>query len=288
MKSKITHFGAIGFALASFTFWVFADVAVKLAGESALPSYEILGFLGLFIVVFMLAYGVWRGEVKALWPVSPQRQFFRACLDLGNYLLIVIALRHVPLTLFYILVFTAPMAIALLAALFLREHLEWRKATAIFMGFIGVVIAVDPFGTDKQGDWIGYGACFLGVACFAVNMVWSRTMTQTERSDSLTFFSGLVSAVGGFGMMLWHAEPVSFSLLVLLGAMGLFSTLGNVCSFIALKHTTAANVSQYHYTQLITGAGIGYLVWHEQPNLAMLIGSVFIIGSGLYIAARSR
>jgi drug/metabolite transporter (DMT)-like permease len=279
---------AIGFAVASFTFWVFADVMVKLAGESALPTYEIFGFLGLFIVLFMVVYGLWRKEVKALWPIHPQRQFLRACLDLTNYLLIIVALRHVPLTLFYILVFTAPMLIALLAAIFLREHLEWRKATAIVTGFLGVVIAVDPFGTEKQGDWIGYGACLLGVACFAVNMVWSRTMTQSERSDSMTFFSGLVMAVIGLGLMLWHAEPLGRDTLAMLGAMGLFSTLGNVCSFIAIKHTTAANVCQYHYTQLISGAGIGYLVWHEQPTLAMLSGSVLIIASGLYIAARSR
>ena len=66
---------------------------------------------------------------------------------MANNVCVVIALRHLTLTLFYILVFTAPMVIALLSAVFLREGLPWRKGLAIVAGFAGVVIAVDPWGT---------------------------------------------------------------------------------------------------------------------------------------------
>jgi drug/metabolite transporter (DMT)-like permease len=69
-----------------------------------------------------------------------------------------------------------------------------------------------------------------------------------------------------------------------LGATGFFCALGSVCFYVALKHSSAANVSQYHYTQLLTGALIAYLFWHEIPTISMLLGGVLIVGSGLYIA----
>lgn len=284
MKFSLSDRGAIGFAVAGFTFWVLADTCIKLVGQSALPAYEIIGFLGLFIAAFLLAYGLLRRQVRTLWPQHPGRQFVRSCLDLGNNLCVVVALRHLSLTLFYILVFLAPMVTAVLGALFLREHMTWRRAAAVLTGFAGVVIAVNPFGSARQGDWIGYAACMVCVACFSVNMVWSRVLTQTEPAESLTFFSGLVMTVWGFGLMLIHAAPLTARLSAGLCAMGIFCALGSLCFFVALRHTTAATVAQYHYTQLLTGALLAYLIWHTRPTPFVVLGAVLIVASGMYIA----
>jgi drug/metabolite transporter (DMT)-like permease len=181
-------------------------------------------------------------------------------------------------------VFLSPGVITLLAALFLRENPGLRKSLAIAIGFAGVVLAVNPFGSSRQGDWIGYAACMVCVSCFSVNMVWSRVLTQTETPESLTIFSGLVLAVAGLACMAWHAEPITPRLLLALLATGACCATGSICFFIALRHTAASNVSQYHYTQLVTGALVSFLVFHELPTLWMLLGGSLIIGSGLYIA----
>jgi drug/metabolite transporter (DMT)-like permease len=287
MESSYSEFEAIGFALVGFTFWVLADSMIKMLGSSKLPAFEVVAFLGFFAASFLLLRGLWRKEVKSLWPKRPKRQIVRSSLDLVNNLCVVVALRHLPLTLFYILVFMAPMVTAILAALFLHERLDWRKSMAIIAGFVGVIVAVDPFGTARPGSWIGVAACMVCVACFSANVVWSRTITQTESPESLVFFSGLVMAAYGFGRMLAHAEPLTARLTAGLCAMGFFCAFGSVCFFIALKHTSAANVSQYHYTQLISGALIAYLFWREIPGISMLSGGVLIVGSGLYIAMRA-
>ncbi len=284
MKPSVSDFEAIGLALAGFTFWVLADSTIKMIGRSTLPAYEIIAFLGLSVVICLAAYAVARGEARLLWPQNPRFQAVRSCLDLANNLCVVIALRHVPLTMFYILIFTAPMLITLLAAIFLKEKIEARKGLAIIAGFAGVVIAVNPFGSSQPGDWAGYGACAVCVTCFSINMVWSRVLTRTETPESLTFFSGMVMIVAGFCAMLWHAQPLGVRLLAALFAAGAFCALGGICFFVALKHTSAANVSQYHYTQLVTGALVAYLVWHEVPSLSMVLGGSLIIVSGLYIA----
>jgi drug/metabolite transporter (DMT)-like permease len=288
MKRSVTELGAIGYALSGFTFWVLTDTSIKLVGQSGLPPYEMVAFLGLFMILFLGTYGLVRGKASSLRPHRVGLQLARACLDLTNNLCVVIALRHLTLTLFYILVFTAPMVVALLSAAFLKEGLSWRKWLAIVAGFAGVVIAVHPWGSERQGDWAGVTACIICVCCFSVNMVWSRVLTRTESPESLAFFSGIVTAAVGFVLMLHHAAPLTPRLTAGLFAMGLFCAAGTLCFYIAVKHTSAANVSQYHYTQLPTGTLVSYLVWHDKPGFFVLIGGSLILASGLYIAVAAQ
>jgi len=286
---QVSELKAIGFALAGFTFWVLTDTSVKLVGQSGLPPYEMVAFLGLFMAVFLALYGFARGQLHILRPHRLSRQLARACLDMANNVCVVIALRHLTLTLFYILVFMAPIVISLLSAIFLREGLPWKKAMAIVAGFAGVVVAVHPWSSAHDGDWIGFTACIVCVACFSTNMVWSRVLTQTETPESLAFFSGVVTAVVGFALMVFvHTAPLTIRLTMGLLVMGLFCALGTLCFYIAVKHTSAANVSQYHYTQLVTGTLVSYLIWRDKPSFYVLLGGTLILASGLYIAVTAR
>src|ERR1700761_9517765 len=288
-REQVSDLRAIGFALAGFTFWVLTDTCVKLVGQSGLPPYEMVAFLGLFMAVFLAVYTFSRGQGQLLRPHRLSRQVARACLDMTNNVCVVIALRHLTLTIFYILIFLAPIVTALLSAIFLREGVPWKKAVAIVAGFVGVIVAVHPWSGTREGDWIGFAACMVCVACFSTNMVWSRVLTQTESPESLAFFSGIVTAVAGFALMGFvHAAPLSIPLITGLFAMGLFCALGTLCFYIAVKHTSAANVSQYHYTQLVTGTLLTYLVWHERPGFYVILGGILILVSGIYIALTAR
>ena len=283
----MTHLRATTLAFAGFTLWVFTDTAIKLVNQSHLPSFEILAFLGLFMAFFMTAHALIRRDLRALPPRKLGPQFLRSALDLGNNICVIIALRHLTLTLFYILIFLAPIVVALLSPFLLRERMTWPKALAILTGFAGVVIAVDPWGSSRQADWIGYAACMGCVACFSLNIVWSRVLTQTETPESLTLFSAAVMAIVGFSLTLSHPVPLTGRNLALLVAMGLLCSIGSLCFFFALKHTTAANVSQFHYTQLVTGAVVSYFVWNQMPALSTILGAILIIVSGVYIAVHA-
>jgi drug/metabolite transporter (DMT)-like permease len=278
----------VGFAICGFTFWVLADTTIKIVGRSMLPAYEIIGFLGVFVCGFLALYAKVRHELAVLWPTQPRRQMVRSCLDLANNFCVVIALRHVSLTLFYILVFLSPICITFLAAIFLHEKIGVRKALAIVAGFTGVVIAVNPFGTSRQGDWIGFAACMVCVCCFSVNMVWSRVLTRTETPESLAFFSGVLMVVAGAAGMMFHAVALNWMAVGGMAAMGAFCSAGAICFFVAVKHTSASTVSQYHYTQLVTGALVTFLVWRELPTMWMLMGGALIVAAGLYIAVLTR
>ena len=92
---------------------------------------------------------------------------------------------------------------------------------------------------------------------------------------------------GGAGM-LFHAVPLNWMAVGGLAAMGAFCSAGAICFFVAVKHTSASTVSQYHYTQLITGALVTFLVWRELPTIWMLMGGTLIVAAGLYIAVLAK
>ncbi len=288
MKAPVSDLTAILFAIFGFTCWVLGDSCIKWMGQSGPPPQEIVAFMGCFMALTLILQAAVRRNFGNLRPRSVVRQALRALLDMTCNISVVIALRHLSLTTFYILIFTSPILISLLSAGFLGERVTPRKAVALLVGFGGVVIAVAPSSHAQRIDLIGLASCMVCVVCFSVNMVWSRVLTRTEPPESLAFCSGLVTAVAGLLFTSLHPRPLTPTLWLTLGMMGVFCAAGTLSFYFAVKHTSASNVSQYHYTQLLTGALVSYLVWHEKPGLPMLVGGSLIIGSGLLIALATR
>jgi drug/metabolite transporter (DMT)-like permease len=288
MKPRVSDLNAIFFAVFGFTCWVLADSCIKWVGQYGLPPEEIVAFMGFFMALTLTLQAAVRRNLGNLRPRSLVRQVLRALLDMTNNVCVVIALRHLSLTMFYVLIFTSPLIISVLSAVFLGERFTPKRALALLVGFCGVVIAVAPWSHAQHIDLIGLVSCFVCVACFSVNMVWSRVLTRTETPESLAFCSGLVTAMAGLALTSFHPRPLTYTLLLALGMMGVFCAGGTLSFYVAVKHTSASNVSQYHYTQLITGALVSYLVWNDKPGLPMLVGGMMIIGSGLMIAITTR
>jgi drug/metabolite transporter (DMT)-like permease len=157
MKARVSDLTAIFFAVFGFTCWVLGDSCIKWIGQFGLPPEEIVAFMGLFMALTLTVQAAVRRNLGNLRPRSVARQGLRALLDTANNLCVVIALRHLSLTMFYILVFTSPLTIALLSAIFLGERMTTKKAVALVAGFCGVVIAYSLLLTRENmapcGSW---------------------------------------------------------------------------------------------------------------------------------------
>jgi hypothetical protein len=86
LGAKISDLQAIGFALAGFTFWVFADSSIKRVGQLGMLAYEMVAFLGLFMASFLAIYCMARRQMYLLRPHSLNRQIARAVLDMPTIL----------------------------------------------------------------------------------------------------------------------------------------------------------------------------------------------------------
>jgi drug/metabolite transporter (DMT)-like permease len=288
VKPRVSDLTAIFFAIAGFTFWVLGDSSIKWIGQFGLPPVQIVASMGFFMALTLFTQAALRGKLANLRPRSLLRQSLRALLDMTNNICVVIALRHLSLTMFYILVFTSPLAIALLSRVFLGERITANKALALFVGFAGVVVAVAPWSHASRIDLAGFLACMVCVSCFSINMVWSRVLTRTEPPESLAFCSGLVTAIAGFALTGFHAHPLTLPVGAALVMMGVFCAAGTLCFYVAIKYTSAGNVAPYHYTQLITGTLVSYIVWRDKPALPTILGGALILVSGAMVALAAR
>jgi len=285
VKTTLLHLRSITMAVIGYTLWVVSDAGIKLVVESKLPPYEVVAFLGLFAALSIAIFYGGQGKVRELWPKKPMNQIIRSLLAFGCVTCNAIALKHLPLTVFYVVVFTSPMIVALLASCTLREHLSWSKIIAIVVGFVGVVIAIDPWDHLSGGDWIGYAAATGSAVFYSFATTMLRFTSQSETTHSIIFMTGMVEVILGFGLMFWHAVPVPLSVLMIMALMGAVCGSGSIFNANALKHTDAATVEQFHYTQIIFGALIGYAIWHEVPTHNTVFGAIVIVVSGIYIAA---
>lgn len=285
MDSSRTQLGGVLLAIMAFTCFVLADTCVKGLVRYHLPVYEVVSSVALLELLLLVGWAAARGRMGTLLPRRPLRPLLRSGLDLLNNICVVIALRHLPLALFYILVFLAPAVTTLLEAALLKEPLGRMRWLAVVTGFAGVVVAVDPWGAARAGDRTGYLACMVCVACFSASMVWSRRLTQEESPESLTFCSSLVQAATGVAVLFERPVPLTMPMGGLFATAAVVSLAGGLCFFFALRRTSAATVSQFHYTQLLTGALLAFLIWRERPTLYMVLGGVLIVVSG-WVAAR--
>lgn len=102
------------------------------------------------------------------------------------------------------------------------------------------------------------------------------------------FMTSFTECIAGFLLMLWHATPIAPVALFCVVVLGVMNVTGNLLNANALRHANAAVVEQFHYTQIVTGAFLGFMIWGDVPSMAMMVGAVVIILAGLYVVARLK
>ena len=285
------HLRGIALALAGFFLWVVCDTTVKLAGDYGLPSQEIAVFLGGFCVLFLVIFLFARGELHKLKPVQPFPILLRAVLNVGIMFCNLAAFPRLSLSGFYVTVFTAPLLIALTSAVFLGERLSMMTALAIFVGFVGVVIALDPVALlASHGSLIGYLAAFAGTFLFVASQLMLRRMANKETPECiiLAVFTLITLTGAALSLNAPHFIAPSSHALGILALSALADVLGAFCIAWAMQIGPTATVSSFHYSQLISGSLFGYLIWHDTPTWNLVAGAGIIIASGLYIAHHAR
>jgi drug/metabolite transporter (DMT)-like permease len=247
------------------------------------PTGQLLSMRGLFVLL-PIGVLVWRaGGISALRINRYRGQSIRAGLVCLSSLLFLTALSLMPLADAIALTFVGPLFITALAPFMLGEIVGWHRWLAVLLGFVGVVIMVQPSSGALQ--WV---AVFpLGVAlCGALRDIVTRHMHATESTVAIMFYS--VVAVILFGFVIGAAGWRDMSV----GQVGLFAingiVLGTAYFFLieALRHAEASVVSPFKYVSLLWAIVLGQLIWGDIPGAQVLIGAVLIIASGWYILHR--
>lgn len=281
------------FAVAGFTAWAVTDTLVKIAGLSGLSPFLIL-FLSGFSASFCGIAGLLvTNRLYRLKPVNVKLQLIRSVVLLALSFSALTAFTNLPVTTVYISIFSSPFLMALYGRIFLNESLSKGQIIAIFLGFTGVLIALSNSAemtvASGENPIAGYIALPSFVFCYIAGMVILRYLGDTETSESTMLFPNIVCAIF-FLPSLFFADMSQLSgpvlaLVLSIGAMGVSGYWFMIKSF---KMVPMAITSTMQYTQLVTGAVLGYLIWDRVPDVQTWAGGAMIIIAGIMMAFFAR
>jgi drug/metabolite transporter (DMT)-like permease len=279
-------YGVVFAALAAM-FFSFQDALVKwLSSDFSLFQLlfvrSIIGVTALCALI-RVRFG-WTGLITR----RPGGHLLRALSNLIAFLSYYFAITRMPLADATSLVLGYPLFLALLSGIFLGEHPRGRQVLALIAGFLGVMFVVQP--SAENVDWLGAGAAIVGSLMFAVLGLQTRYLSKTE-STELMVFSAALSFLVVTGLTLpfvWKSVTVvEFCLMVLMGSSGI---LGQYCLVSGFRYAPVYLVGALEYTGLIWAILFGWRFFNDIPSLAVLVGAILIITSGIVIvqAEKSR
>ena len=293
MSTVYTHKNYVQAALyasAGFGGWTVSDAFLKLAGTSGVSPGQVMLVSGIsgMVVVFLLA--LLRGNVRRLKPHRWQSLLGIGLCQWVAFVCWVTALPHLPLANMYAVSFLTPMTVATMAALILKEHLGWKRATAITCAFIGVVVAVNPANLMQDTNaCLPYIAVFGSMMGTSTQMFLLRAVGKTESNEAAAFYPRMVIvAVGAASCLAAGFAPMGAWMFLALCASGALGGLGWALMAKAYKNAPAAAVAPFQYCQMLGGALLGYLIWGDVPTRALLCGAAIIIVSGIYLVRHER
>lgn len=271
---------------ASVVVFIFNDALIKLAAE-AMPPVQAIGVRGAFATLWcllaLLATGTWRRLPGMRHP----RVLLRASLEAAATIAFLIALFHIPFAIATAVNLSTPLMLAVLAALFLREDVRWRRWTAVIVGFGGVLLVIQPRPGDLDGwTWV----VLLSAVLSALRDVLSRDLPAATPSLVISFSSAVaVTVVACLWTTLEGWQPMSGLALGYAVAASLLLAAGYQFVTLALRSGGELSViASFRYASVLWAVVIGYFVWDEMPNLTAMAGIAVIVASGLYILHRER
>lgn len=180
--------------------------------------------------------------------------------------------------------FAAPLFITAMSGPILGEKVGWRRWSAVVVGFVGVVVALEP---GRHGITWGALLALIAAITYAMGQLWLRPLAGREQSHNIVFYGTLFSGLIVLGPAIheWKMPVNAFDWTLFL-VQGSCSTLGQIFMVRAFRVAEASLLAPFEYTALIWAGLFGYLIWGDIPTLQVLIGAFIIISASLYIAHR--
>jgi drug/metabolite transporter (DMT)-like permease len=276
-------------------------VAMMIAAMLLLPTGDGVGkYLG-SVTLYSAGFLAWSRYIVGLATVTPIalangafsglgrdfviRQAIRGFFNAGAIFCILKAVKTVPLADSYGAFFIAPVVATLLAFFVLKEKVRLVEWVAVILGFVGVLLVVQPSGQLSTGlIWaLASGTCF---ACFMISTRWSAgTAPPLAQLFGQLFFGFLFTIPLGLSDLLAHGIVLPAIVI----AMGLISALANLLQILAFAQARAAFLAPFVYSQIIAATSISWFFFGDQLNGLAMIGLAIIFSTGfLKIQPRSR
>ena len=293
----------IVFILLGMATFSIQDALIKFIYEDA-ALYELYFGRTLIACILLIVYLTISKQKINLKTYYPFLTILRVICFFFGFSFFYISLTYMSLAMANALFFSSPFFISILATIFLKEKVGIRRWIAIFAGFFGVYIVLNPDFNDFDYMKLAPVACAL---CYAISMTITKVTSDKDNvyTQMLHLYFGalLISILffiftgkGQFNNFSdetfqfifreWFTNPsYSWPFIIAMGCIGAFAFY---FVFNAYSIASPSVVSLYEYSLIIWSIITGYLIFDNIPTVRTFIGVSIIIGAGVYIYFREK
>lgn len=262
------------------------DACMKaLAGDLPLAQAVVLRGVQASVLIYLLGRGL--GALRFDLPAREWKLIgLRAVAEVGATYTFLSALFNMPIANVTAILQALPLTVAMAAWLFLGEPLGWRRLLAIGVGFIGVLLIIQPGGTGFS-SWSIYALGTVGFVTFRDIIV--RRMAKTTPSMTVAFINAVAITLV-FGVMSlaedWAPVDARAAGILMLAAVFIFG--GYLFSVMVMRVGEIGFVAPFRYTGMIAALIVGYLLFGDWPDVLTLLGAAIVVAMGLFTLYRER
>jgi drug/metabolite transporter (DMT)-like permease len=260
---------------------------VKYMGQS-IPVSQMATVRSIFLVLAILPFML-RQKRAVFHPGRPGLLLARAATLVIVNVVGFWVLTRLPLAYVTAISFSKPLFIAVLALFFLGERLELHRTVATLIGFMGVLVMLNPAGVALAAGEGMAALAALGVAfTMAVGVILVKQLAASDHPNTIIFYGNVLVVISLAipAAYFWvDLDAQQWALLLTLGLVGLASQ----SSFIrAYQAADASFVAPFEYVRLISAAAAGYIFFGESPDIWTALGAALIIGSSFSMARKAK
>ncbi len=182
-----------------------------------------------------------------------------------------------------------PLVMTVLAIPLLGETVGWRRMTSTALGFLGVLVMLQPGG--ELWRWEA-GMMLAGTILLGMTRIWTRVLARTDTPQAVSFW--LLFAHIPMGVLLLPVFPPlgpllpGWDLFFALAFLGLANGCAHFLFARAFAIAPVSALAPYEYTTILWGTLLGFLIWSDVPSWTTLAGAALVIAAGLYNLHRER
>ena len=262
------------------------DTLIKLL-SARLPATQILFSIGFGGALLTLVLAIVLNVNLADKILLNKHVISRTIADLFGALSFTSAMVLIPMSLLASILQATPLFVTLGAAILLGEKVGWRRWSAIFIGFLGVIIILQPgYGSFQLASLLGLAA----VLCLALRDVVTRDMATEIPTLTVTFYACLAMGSAGFIAYPFFGPPImptTYEAIILICA-AIIGLTGYFLLVLATRKGDVSVIAPFRYSRLLFSLGLASLILGEKLTLPILLGGLLVVSSGIYTFGRER
>lgn len=285
MEGYNTRLGILLMVATTFVFAMQDGISRHLAGEYNTLMVVMVRYW--FFAAFVVAVGARRagGVRQAAATKQPLLQTFRAVLLVAEICVAIWGFTVLGLVESHAIFACYPLLIAALSGPILGEKVGWRRWLAISVGFVGILVILQPGGGVFDPAGI---IPLVSALMFAVYGLMTRYVARKDSSATSFFWTGTMGMVAMTVVGIWFWEPMHGTDWIWMAVLCVTGALGHYLLIRCYEVAEASSVQPFAFLQLVFASVLGVVAFAETIRLNVVVGTMLIVAAGLFTFWRER